>query len=449
MPSITRRTFTHRATLATVATAVSYNRVLGANDRVRVGFIALGNRGDQVLDAFLPHKDADIVAVCDIWQPYMDFAAKKIGGSPKQFKDYRQLLDQKDIDAVAINTPDHWHALQTVHACQAGKDVYVEKPLSLCVWEGRQMVEAAAKHKRVTQVGLMRRSEPMIKEGCEIVRKGGIGQVVAARAFHIQNEFPKGIGSPTEADPPEGFDWEAWLGPAPKVKYNKNRTFYRFRWFYDYSGGQLTNFGVHYLDNIHWALGHDQPLAVTAMGGKFAIQDNREVPDTLEVLWTYPGNTLVSFTQVNTNAAPANANQAEIVFCGTKGTLYLSTRGYEIVPDALPVNDFPARTPLTREQDRKYRAGAKPEIEAAKTTGGKDGTILHARNFLDCVKSRAKCNCDIETGHRSTTAPLLGNIAHKLKAYLEWDGKAERFTNNDGANKFLKYEYRAPYKLTV
>src|SRR5262245_61813292 len=196
MDKMTRRDFTKIATAASVSTALGSGRVRGANDRIRLGFIAVGNRGDQVLDAFLEHKDQEVVAVCDIWQPYMDFASKKIGSAPKQFKDYRQVLDVKDIDAVVINTPDHWHALQTIHACQAGKDVYVEKPLSLCVWEGRQMVEAAAKHKRVTQVGLMRRSEPIIKEACEIVRKGGIGQVVAARCFHIQNEFPTGIGSP-------------------------------------------------------------------------------------------------------------------------------------------------------------------------------------------------------------------------------------------------------------
>src|SRR5215475_839441 len=158
MNRLTRRDFNKAAATAGLTSALSYNRIAGANDRVRVGFIALGNRGDQVLDAFLPHKDADIVAVCDIWQPYMDFAAKKIGGAPKQFKDYRQLLDQKDIDAVAINTPDHWHALQTVHACEAGKDVYVEKPLSLCVAEGRRMVEAVRKHGRVSQVGIHRRS---------------------------------------------------------------------------------------------------------------------------------------------------------------------------------------------------------------------------------------------------------------------------------------------------
>jgi predicted dehydrogenase len=449
MAKVNRRTFHKHAALAGIATAAVYGRVLGANDRVRLGFIGLGNRGDQVLDAFLEHKDQEVVAICDLYQPYLEFAAKKIGTNPKPFKDYRAVLGIKDVDAVVISTPDHWHALQMIEACQAGKDVYVEKPLSLVVDEGRKMVNAVRKHERVSQVGLMRRSEPLCQEATELVRKGAIGKVTAVRAFHIQNEFPLGIGNPANEDPPKDLDWEAWLGPAPKVKYNKNRTFYRFRWFYDYSGGQLTNFGVHYMDMIQLALGQDQPLAVTAMGGKYAITDNREVPDTLEVLWTFPGNTLVSFLQINTNAGPANANRGEIVFHGTKGTLYMQGGSYEIVPDALPVNEFFARSPLTRQRDRTYRVGAKPEIEAAKKTGGRDGTILHARNFLDCVKNRKRCNSDIESGHRSTSATLLGNIAHKMKAYLEWDGKAEQFTNNQAANKYLSYPYRAPYKLPV
>jgi predicted dehydrogenase len=444
-----RRAFHKQAALAGIATAASYGRVLGANDRVRLGFIGLGNRGDQVLDAFLEHKDHEVVAICDLYEPYLDFAAKKIGTNPKPFKDYRAVLGIKDVDAVVISTPDHWHALQTIEACQAGKDVYCEKPLSLVVSEGRKMVNAVRKHERVSQVGLMRRSEPLCQEATELVRKGAIGKVTAVRAFHIQNEFPLGIGNPADEEAPKDLDWDTWLGPAPKVKYNKNRTFYRFRWFYDYSGGQLTNFGVHYMDMIQLALGQDQPLAVTAMGGKYAITDNREVPDTLEVLWTFPGNTLVSFLQINTNAGPANANRGEIVFHGTKGTMYMQGGGYEIVPDALPVNEFFARSPLTRQRDRTYRVGAKPAIEAAKKTGGRDGTILHARNFLDCVKSRKPCNSDIETGHRSTSATLLGNIAHKMKAYLEWDGKTEQFTNNQAANKYLSYPYRAPYKLPV
>ena len=201
-------------------------------DRIRVGFIALGNRGDQVLDAFLEHKDAEVPAVCDIYRPYVDFAARKIGGDPKKFKDYRKLLEMKDLDAVVINTPDHWHALQTVHACQAGKDVYVEKPLSLCVREGRKMVEAARRHGRVTQVGLHRRSSDFCREAAELIRSGAIGKVSVIRCFHIQNEWPKGIGNPPDSDPPAGLDWNAWLGLAPKVSYNPNRAFYLFRWFY-------------------------------------------------------------------------------------------------------------------------------------------------------------------------------------------------------------------------
>ena len=307
MEQISRREFTKRTAAAGLAAALSGTRVLGANDRIRVGFIGVGNRGDQVLDGFLAQKDADIVAICDLWQPYLDFSAKKIGTSPQQFKDYRKLLEMKDLDAVVVATPDHWHALQMIHACQAGKDVYVEKPLSLCVAEGRRMVEAAHKYKRVTQVGLMRRSGPRLKEAVDYLQGGGIGKITAIRAFHIQNEWPKGIGNPPDGQPPDGFDWDSWLGPAPKVPYNPNRTFYRFRWFYDYSGGQVSNFGAHHIDFSHWLLGHDAPLAVTAMGGKYVLEDNREIPDTLEVIWSYPGNTLITFSQFTPTALSRGA----------------------------------------------------------------------------------------------------------------------------------------------
>jgi len=446
MRELSRRQFVKTTAAAGVTTALSNMRIMGANDRVRLGFIALGNRGDQVLDAFLKHKDAEVVAICDIYQPYLDFAAHKIGTNPKQFKDYRKLLEVKEFDAAVICTPDHWHALQMIQACEAGKDVYVEKPLSLCVAEGRKMVEAALKYKRVTQVGIHRRSSPFCKEAADIVRSGEIGHVTVVRSFHIQNEWPKGIGKPPDGTPPADFDWDAWLGPAPKVPYNKNRTFYRFRWFYDYSGGQLTNFGVHYMDAIHWALGKDAPLAVTAMGGKFAIDDNRDIPDSLEVIWQYADKTLVTFSQFNASAPAAGLRDGEIEFRGTKGTLYLLSNGYEIVPDSITPNEFPARNPANRALERGWRTGQKPEIQPKKGTGSAD-TQFHARNFLDCVRSRAKCNCDIETGHRSTSTTLIGNIAHKTKSYLEWDRNKEQFTNNAAANKYLRYEYRAPYKF--
>jgi predicted dehydrogenase len=448
MTRISRRQFGRTAAAAWVATAASSRRVLGANDRVRVGFIGLGNRGDQLLDAFLVQRDAEVVALCDIHQPYVAFAATKTGGQPTRHKDYRALLERKDLDAVAINTPDHWHALQMIHACEAGKDVYVEKPLSLVVSEGRAMVTAARRYDRVVQVGIHRRSAAFVREAAELVRNGAIGTVTVARAFHVQNEWPRGIGAPPDEAPPPGFDWDAWLGPAPKRAYNRNRTFYRFRWFYDYSGGQVTNFGVHYLDAIHWALGHDAPLAVTAMGGKLAVEDNREIPDTLEVLWTYPGGTLVTFSQFNATAAPAAKDRrVEIEFRGTKGTLYLYGSGYEIVPEAITPNEFPARTPVDRQLERGYRTGAAPQIEPVVRTGGDADTAHHARNFLDCVKSRAACHCDIETGHRSTSATLIANVALKTKAFLEWDRKAERFANHDDANGMLTYRYRDPHRL--
>lgn len=444
MINLTRRDFAKRA--AGVAAAFASRRVLGANDRIRLGFIGLGNRGDQVLDGFLRHADAEVAAICDLYSPYLDFASKKIGNNPRRFSDYRRLLEAKDLDAVVIATPDHWHALQTIEACQAGKDVYVEKPLSLCVREGRAMVNAARRHERVTQVGLMRRSAPLCREAAEFVRAGGIGKVTAVRSFHIQNEWPAGIGRPPDDDPPAGFDWDAWLGPAPKVAYNRNRALYRFRWFYDYSGGQVTNFGAHYLDFAHWALGHDAPLAVTAMGGKLAVEDNREIPDTLEVLWTYPGGTLVTFSQFNANAAPADRRGGTVEVRGTKGTLSLTWNGYEVVPERIAEKEFPAVTPLDRSLSRQWEAGHKAVIGARKNEG-EDSTALHARDFLDCIRSRKPCHCDIETGHRSTVATLIANIALKTKSYLEWDARAEQFTNHPEANKSLSYTYRPPYRF--
>lgn len=443
MSDASRREFNRRAGLFT---ALSYARILGANDRVRLGYIGLGNRGDQVHEAFLEYADQQTVAVCDLREDYMDLAVKKSRAHPRKYRDYRKLLDDKEVDAVVISTPDHWHALMFIDACLAGKDVYVEKPLSLTVVEGRRMVEVAERTKRVTQVGIQRRSAPFLREAAEFVRSGGIGQVTVAKGYHVLNEWPLGIGNPPDEPPPDEREWEQWLGPAPKVPYNKNRTYYRFRWFYHYSGGQLTNFGVHYVDMLRWCLGQDAPRAVVAMGGKYAIQDNREIPDTLEVLWEFPGPTLMVFCQYNCNAAPGNIQGAEMELRGTRGTMYLHGNRWEVVPESQATVEVPARTPVDRGVERAWGPSRKPVMEPRSMKGSAD-TRFHARNFLDCVKSRARCNCDVLTGHLSTAATLIGNIALKTKSYLEWDAKAERFTNNEAANRYLHYRYRPPYKL--
>jgi predicted dehydrogenase len=444
MSTLTRRALLRHTTAAGLGlmTAASTRRVLGANDRVRIGFIGLGNRGDQMLDAFLVHPDAEVTALCEVYHPYLPFAAKKVSGSPSLHKDYRKLIEEKDLDAVVVATPDHWHALQTIHACEAGKDVYVEKPLSLTIAEGRRMVETADRTRRVVQVGIQRRSSQFVKEAADFIRGGGIGHVTVAKCYHLLNETPLGIGNPSDSAPPEGLDWDMWLGPAPQVPYNENRCLYKFRWFWDYSGGQLTNFGTHYIDNIQWALGETAPLAVTAMGGKFGLQDNREIPDTLEVLWKYQGGTLVIFSQVNCNAAPCNIFSGEVEFRGTKGTLYLGLRGYEVIPEVVRDVPVPARSPL----DRKRLGAGRKLMEPIKVQGVISDAD-HARNFLDCVKSRKTPNCGIEIGHRSTSAALLGNIALRTRSFIEWDAANEKVTNHSKANDLLSYKYRTPWQL--
>jgi predicted dehydrogenase len=445
MAELTRRDFTRAAGV----TALGYSRILGANDRVRIGYIGLGNRGDQVQDAFLEHGDQETVALCDLRDDYLDWAEakeKKRGLAPKRFKDHRRLLELKDMDAAVISTPDHWHALQFIEACRAGKDVYVEKPLSLTVREGRRMVEVARETGRVTQVGIHRRSSPFLIEAAECVRSGGIGHVLVARGFHYRNEWPHGIGEPQDSAPPNDWEWDQWLGPAPKVPYNRNRTYYNFRWFYDYSGGQLSNFGVHYMDMLRWAMGLEWPKSVTAVGGIYAVEDNREIPDTLEVLWEYEGGHIINFSQCDCNMAPGNAQDAEMILRGTKGTMYIHFSRWEVVPEE--INDRPRfpRSPIDREGEKANRGQRVKLIEARGAKGSQD-TAFHARNFLDCVKSRKRCNCDILDGHISTASTLIGNIAHRTRSHLAWDGRAERFTNNEEANKWLHYEYRAPYKL--
>jgi predicted dehydrogenase len=445
---MTRRTFTRTAAGAlTALSAASFSRALGANERVRLGFIGVGNRGDQLLDAFLKHSDCEVAALCDVYEPYLPAARKKAGGKAETYHDFRKMLERKDLDAIVIATPDHWHALQFVQACRAGKDVYCEKPLSLTIGEGRTMVDVAKETGRITQVGLHRRSAPFVMEAVKFLQGGGIGEITVAKAYHLRNESPMGIGNPADGPPPEGLDWDLWLGPAPKAAFNRSRCLYKFRWFWDYSGGQLTNFGTHYLDVIQWALGQDAPRGVFCTGGKYAIKDNRDIPDTLEAVWEYNG-TLVTFSQFNANASSGNRSGWELEFRGTKGTLLMQEgSGYTVFAENQRTQDLPALSPLEREENARQSKATKPAMDSITQKNGKADTAFHARNFLDCVKSRKTTTCPVETGHRSTTATLLARIALMRQQHLTWDAEKERVTNDEGANKLLCYEYRAPWRL--
>jgi predicted dehydrogenase len=311
--------------------------------------------------------------------------------------------------------------------------VYQEKPLSHTLFEGRKMVEAATKHNRVVQVGTQQRSGEHFQKAVELVRSGKIGKVTLAETWIHGNQYPEGIGNPPDSDPPPWFDWDWWLGPAPKRPYNVNRAIYNFRWFWDYSGGILTDWGTHLMDIVHWAMGVDAPKTIMATGGKYVLEDNRETPDTLEVMYQYPASAVsgkefvVRFSNRVANDHGPDGHSYGIQFYGTDGTLFIDRGGYTLWPEA-------SRLGPERFNSENVISG-----------GGSAQHYPHVLNFLDCLKSRQKPNSNVETMHRSTSAGLLGAIAFKLGRKLTWDAKQEQFPGDAEANKLLTKEYRKPW----
>ena len=443
------RTAVQAATAATAAASLAPGRVLGANDRVRLGFIGVGNRGCQLLKGFLAHADAQVVALCDVYEPYLYGAYDRldprfaglgkriaqmppIKGEVARVKDFRAVLDRKDVDAVVIATPDHWHALQMIDACKAGKDVYVEKPLSMTIVEGRAMVDAARKADRIVQVGTHRRSSRLYAQLAEAVRSGALGKVTVARAAFASNMAPAGIGHAPVSAPPADLDWDLWLGPRPARPFQATIMPYKFRWWHLYSS-QMANWGVHYFDVIRWLTGELAPASVSAHGGRFAVDDDRTIPDTSEAIFEHASGMLSIFSVYEANGQPVLGRGAEVELRGTLGTAYATDKRYEIVPER--GGAFQDPTPRRKS-------------EVVKATDG-DLDQQAARDFLDCLKSRKRPAADVEEGHRSTTFALLANIALATRKRLDWDPQAERFLHCDEANQFLHYEYRKPWSLSV
>ncbi len=433
--TLSRRNFVKSSvalTAAGVATAASRARVRGANERIRLAFIGTANRGGQLIEGALPHEDAEIVAVCDVWRPAMEQWAEKLPGKVDMYSDYRKVLERDDVDAVVIGTPDHWHALQTVDACRAGKDVYVEKPLSLTVSEGRRMVEVARETERVVQVGTHRRSGAFFYDLADKVQAGEIGPVSVSHCYRISNMYPDGIGKVAAVEPPDDLDWDMWLGPQAWRPYQPNIHPYKFRWWKEYSS-QVGNWGVHYFDLIRWILNEQAPVSVCAMGSNAVVDDDRTIPVTMQATFELPSGGLVIFGQYEASGNTPFPRRGEIELRGALGTLYASGNGWEMVPEH--GGQF---------QDSKPRM----EPQSFDATGSNSNlTRDHMRNFLDCIKSREKPNADVEIGHRSTTFSHLANISLWTRSRIDWDPDKERITNNEAANAYLSYEYRAPWKL--
>jgi predicted dehydrogenase len=415
---------------------------------VGVGFIGFGLIGKRHLLDFKDQADVDILGIADVHRGRCDEAVSLAGGSARAFGDFRALLDHPAVDAVVVSTPDHWHALMTMMACAAGKDVYVEKPLTLFPREGRWMVELARKHNRVVEVGTQQRSGPHYQRARELIQGGRIGQVAAVRMWHYRNIMP-GFGSPPDGEPPPELNYDLWLGPAPRRRYNSNRALYHFRWFWDYSGGQMTNLGQHSLDIVQWFLKANGPTAVTSAGGRFMLKDNGETPDRQDALFEYPGWTVTwSHRECSRGADPATG----LEFCGTKGSLKISRKGFVITLDP----EFVANLMLPRFGNAHPIGGPATSVKRQAPASGSgviedrsgdeyDQFKRHARDFLECVKSRREPISDLESAHRVSTACHLANLSLQLGRKLRWDAERESVIGDAEAELLLERPYRAPW----
>jgi len=430
-----------RTVLATAATALTTSlftgRVKGANDRLAVGFIGLGAMGSGNLGYAMQVSAVEPVAICDVYQPHEEralAAAHKNGFQPKAVRDFRDVLADRSIDAVCISTPDHWHAYMTVEACKAGKDVWVEKPAATYIEEARKMVEAARKYNRVVQAGTMQRSGGYFRKAAELVAAGTAGEVTFCHTFQSGMTRREGFGNPPDSDPPPDLNWDMWLGPAPMVPFNANRwgvktaTFPTFRYFWDYAGGAMTDWGVHLIDPLHQCFHEVMPTAVVALGDKFYVRDNVETPDTMHATFYYP-KFLTTYESRTCNPLPLFGRDqgAGTTIHGTEGTIFVNRSGCWLIPNN--------RSGLEAASWEKDPAMAQMNLP-------------HWKNWVECIKTRQKPTSDIETCARSSTVCLLANLAMRYKLRLDWD-EANWTVQQDAVKPYLKTHYRSPWKLEV
>jgi predicted dehydrogenase len=422
----TRREFIQQTGTALAASAIGLGvptfvprRVLAGakegapSDRILIGIIGVGNKAKDHLRMNMD----DTIAVCDVDSSRLVEAKDKVekanSSSCEAYSDYRRLLDNKDVNAVVIITPDHWHAQITMDACAAGKDVYCEKPLTLTIAEGQEMIKMARKTGRIVQTGSQQRSDARFRLAAELVRSGRLGKIQTVRVGIPRVNFP----GPAVADstPPPELNYDFWLGPAPQRPYNAKRVHYLFRFFWDYSGGQMTNFGAHDLDITQWALGMDESGPVSIEAKARYQQDHwYEVPEWCEVNYTYANGVKVICGQ---------GEKQGVTFEGEKGSIYVTRKQITSTPEDLAVDP------------------------SASTDGEAKMGIQHRLNWLDSIKSRKLPICDVAIGHRSATVCHLGNIAIRTGRKIQWDPAAQKIVGDESAAAMVSRPYREPWKL--
>jgi len=417
---LSRRTFLKQAGAASAGLALPFSvpaRALGAagklpaNDRLSLGFIGVGGMGSAHLNWFLRHSGVEILAVCDVDEKRRLAACEKVGEGCAAYNDYRELLDRDDIDAVVIATPDHWHTLTAIHACQAGKDIYCEKPLTLTIEEADVLVETVRRYGRIFQTGSQQRSSSEFHRACTLVRNGRIGKVESAQVGF--GAGPDGDWAPDE-QPPPGLDWDLWLGPAPKVPYNRLRHPYNFRWFWDYSGGKMTDWGAHHNDIVQWGFGMDGSGPVSIEGSAtFPTRGLYETAMSFDVTYTYATG----------QKATCSNEWHGVKFIGSDGWIHVDRGFLQTEPKSL------AQEPL---------GGCAIQLEKSSS---------HQQNWLDCVRTRRRPICDVEIGAGSVILCHLLNIALRARRRLQWDPGRHRFVNDSVADRWIGKPYRAPWHL--
>lgn len=432
-----RRKFLKNSAIAaaglTIAPAFSGTmKGIPASDRINIGLIGCNGQGFSNLSAFLRNPEVECLALCDIDESVLNRRVANVEKIRRKkpanlYRDWRKLIDNKDINLVIVGTPDHWHCIQMVAACEAGKDVYCEKPIGRTIEECNLMVKAAAKYKSVVQVGQWQRSDPHWQDAVNFINSGKLGKIRLVRVFSYQGWCPS---IPVLADEPvpAGVDYDMWLGPAPKRPFNRNRFHFTFRWFWDYAGGLMTDWGVHLLDYALFGMNVTAPKSIMAMGGKYGYPDDAcETPDSLQTIYEFNGFNVLWDHAIGIDDGAYGRNHG-LGFVGENGTLVVDRGGWEVIPEKV---------------NNKIRMEAVPLKK-----GTDEGMKNHVKNHLDCIKSRnPNTNASIEIGAHIAKFSALGNIAYRTGKKLVWDGT--KFTNDTDANKYLIPEYREPWKLPV
>lgn len=405
-------------------------KAVSANDKINVAAIGINGMGWADLSALLKIPEVNCIALCDVDKNVLDKRVAELAKNNIKvatYGDYRKVLENKDVDVVVIGTPDHWHCLIMNDACAAGKDVYVEKPAGNSIVECRAMVAAQQKYKRVVQVGQWQRSNKHYKDAVDFVQSGKLGQVRLVKAWAYQGwmgAIPKKPDGPV----PEGVDYKMWLGPAETRPFNPNRFHFNFRWYWDYAGGLMTDWGVHMIDYALLGMKADVPKSIMASGGKFAYPDDaEETPDTLQTVYEFDGFNMLWEHATGINDGPYTRDHG-VAFIGNKGTLVVDRGGWEVIPEK--INGKLQMDAVDRQQ----------RVD--------DGLALHAQNFIDVVRSRKieDLHTPIEAGAHVATVCQMGNIAFRTGKKIFWDAGKSEFTDSE-SNKYLAHEYHNGYKI--